>query len=99
MRSAKTKAIIRKIAEDEGLTIKQIEEIVYSFFRFTSKRMKEGDNFTLTYKAIRLFKFGIFKVKQAKINYKKGLYHNEKSNRDRKRSTENISGSTDDKGV
>ena len=68
MRSVKSRAIIRKIAEKENLTIKQVEEIVSSFFRFTHKEMKEGDKYTRSYKPVRLFKFGIFKVKQGRIN-------------------------------
>jgi nucleoid DNA-binding protein len=68
MRSRQTRELIRKIAEDEDLTVKQVEEIVYSFFRFTSKKMKEGDKYTRTYESIRLFKFGIFSVKRGRIN-------------------------------
>ena len=97
MRSSHTKAIIRKIAEKENLTIKQVEEIVYSFFHFTSKRMKESDKMTYDYKATRLFKFGTFRVKQGRINHKKRL--GEKSIRNKKRASDNISGSVDDQGV
>jgi nucleoid DNA-binding protein len=68
MRSAKSRAIIRKIAEKENLTVKQVEEIVSSFFWFTSERMKKGDKYTRSYESVRLFKFGIFKVKQGRIN-------------------------------
>ena len=68
MRSVRSRAIIKKIAEKENLTIKQVEEIVSSFFRFTHKRMKEGDKYTRSYNSVRLFKFGIFKVKQGRIN-------------------------------
>jgi len=68
MRSRRTRDLIRKIAEQENLTVKQVEDIVYSFFRFTSTRIKEGDKYTRTYKPIRLFKFGLFSVKQGRIN-------------------------------
>ena len=68
MKSKRTRDLIRKIAEEENLTIKQIEDIVYSFFRFTSKKIKEGDKYTRTYKPVRLFKFGLFSVKQGRIN-------------------------------
>ena len=68
MRSRRTRDLIRKIAEQENLTVKQVEEIVNSFFWFTSKRMKEGDKYTRTYKSIRLFKFGLFNVKQGRKN-------------------------------
>jgi nucleoid DNA-binding protein len=97
VRSPKSRAIIRRIAEKEGLTIKQVEEIVYSFFHFTSKRMKESDKMTYDYKATRLFKFGTFRVKQGRINHKKRL--REKSIRNNQRTSDNLSGSIDDQGV
>lgn len=97
MRSKRTNVIIRKIAEQEGLTIKQIEEIVFSFFWFTSKRITEGDKYTRTYHTVRLFKFGVFKVKEGKR--KKLIQRDEKFNRNKKRKSDNISGGSDDKGV
>lgn len=97
MRSRRTKQLIRKIAEQENLTIKQVEDIVFSFFRFTSKRMSEGDITTRTYESIRLFKFGVFKVKEGRRKYL--LRKDEKSIRDQERKIGNISGSIDDKGV
>ena len=68
MTSARSRELIRKIAKDENLTVKQVEDIVYSFFRFTSMRIKQGDKYTRTYKPTRLFKFGLFSVKQGRIN-------------------------------
>lgn len=97
MKSIRSRAIIRKVAEKEGLTIKQVEEIVYSFFHFTSKRMKEGDKYTRTYEFIRLFKFGVFRVKQGRVNRLKR--RDEKLIRNKEWSPDHISGSVDDKGV
>ncbi len=97
MRSKITRNIIRKIAEKENLTVKQVEEIVFSFFWFTSKRMSEGDKYTRTYHSIRLLKFGIFKVKDGKR--KKLIQRDEKFNRNKKRKPDNISGGSADKGV
>ncbi len=97
MRSSRSRVIIKKIAETEGLSIKQVEEIVYSFFRFTSKQMKEGDKYTRSYKPIRLFKFGIFKVKQGRINQLRR--RDEKLNHNRQRVDDNQSGSDDNQGV
>ena len=96
MRSKFSKDLIRKIAEGEGLTIKQVENIVYSFFWFTSKTMNEGDRENVEFGEIRLYKFGVFKVKEAK---KKFLKLHEKSNRLNKRSSNNITRSSDDQGV
>ena len=97
MRSRRTAVLIRKIAEQEGLTIKQVEEIVFSFFRFTSKRMSEGDKYSRTYESVRLFKFGVFKVKEGRRKYL--LRRDEKLNRDQDRTHDHCSGSLDDKGV
>ena len=94
MRSARTKAIIKKIAGDEGLTIKQIEEIVYSFFRFTSKRMKEGNKETYDFKSIRLFKFGIFRVKEGRKFFLKRKYANRNKNTRNDNAGSKISGRT-----
>lgn len=96
MRSKRTKGIIRKIAEKENLTIKQVEEIVFSFFWFTSKTMKEGDRKNLEFAEIRIFKFGVFKVREGKKKY---LSRNEKFIRNKARGAEHQSGSLDDKGV
>lgn len=97
MRSLRTRALIRKIAEDENLTIKQVEEIVFSFFHFTSNKMKEGDKYTRTYEPIRLFKFGIFKVKQGRINQLKR--RDEKLDRNKKRTTNNLTRSSNNQRV
>jgi len=97
MRSKRTRELIRKIAEDEGLTIKQVDEIVNSFFRFAAKRMKEGDKYTRTYNSIRLFKFGVFNVKQGRINRLKR--RDERLTRNNKRTTDDLSGGVDDQGV
>ena len=59
--------------------------------------MKEGDKYTRTYAPVRLFKFGVFKVKQGRINQLKR--RDEKLNRNRERSPNNQSRSTDDQGV
>ena len=97
MKSKRTRQLIRKIAQDESLTIKQVDEIVYSFFRFTSKRMSEGDRKNLNFDQIRLFKFGVFKVKEGRRKYLKR--RNEKLNNYRKRNADNLSGGSGDKGV
>ena len=97
MRSKRTRDIVRKIAEEENLTIKQVDEIVYSFFRFTSQKMSEGDRKNLEYSSIRLFKFGVFRVKEGRKRFLKRK--DEKSLRNRTRRIANQSGSLDDKGV
>ena len=104
MRSRRTRLLIRRIAEKENLTIKQVEEIVFSFFRFTSKCMSEGDRKNLIFDHIRLFKFGVFKVKPGRVNREKRIRKrfnekNEKLNSHRERSATNIPGSSDNKGV
>ena len=88
---------MRTIAEKEGLSIGQVREIIDSFFQFTSKRMKEGDKYTRTYKPVRLFKFGIFKVKQGRINQLKR--RDEKLIDYNQRTTNDKPGSVDDQGV
>lgn len=97
MRSKRTRALIRKIAEEEGLTIKQVDDIVNSFFRFTVKQMSQGDRKNLEYSSIRLFKFGVFKVKEGRKQYLRRK--DEKPFRSTTRRSANQSGSLDDKGV
>ena len=97
MKSRRTRDLIRKIAEDENLTIKQVEEITNSFFKFTSNQMEEGGKYTGTYNPIRLFKFGIFNAKQGRINRLNRRY--ERFIRDQNRSFDNLSGSVDDQRV
>ena len=104
MRSRRTRQLIREIAQKEGLTIKQVDEIVFSFFRFTSKAMGEGDRQNLEFDQIRLLKFGVFKVKPGRRNRelrirKRFNEKNEKLNSSRKRSATDQSRGTDDKGV
>lgn len=100
MRSERTKALIRKIATDESLDIKQVDQIVNSFFRFTAKSMADGDRENLIFNHIRLFKFGVFRVKEAKRQeFKENLKKHEESVRNTKRSANGLSGSTDDQGV
>ena len=97
MRSTRSKSIIKRIAEKENLSIKQVEDIVYSFFRFTSKRMKEGDRTTHEFKSIRLFKFGVFKVKNGRRIQLK--IANEKSDYNNKRTANNLTRGINDQGV
>lgn len=104
MRSSRTKAIIRKIAQDEGLTIKQVEEITNSFFRFVVKQMSSGDRWTLTFKDIRLFKFGMFKVTPTKRKHTEAMNPNlikkrEKLNRNQRRGPNHLPGGYTDQGV
>ena len=93
---------MREIAEEEHLTLKQVEEIVYSFFRFTAKSIGKGNRKNMDFKTIRLFKFGTFRPRPGyvkaldEINKKKGY---EKPARNTTRSSANITGSLDDKGV
>ena len=97
MRSRRTRDLIRKIAKDENLTIKQVDEIVNSFFRFTAKKMGEGDRKNLEYSTIRLFKFGVFKVKEGRKKFLRSK--DEKLNSYRERSIANNTRSSGDKGV
>lgn len=99
MRSKKTRDLIRKIAEDENLTIRQIEDIVNSPFRFTSKLMSKGNRKTMEFPIIRLFKFGTFRPRKGylkAVDRMNKLRGHEKSNRNYKRSIDNQSGSVDD---
>lgn len=97
MKSKRTRDTIRGIAEKENLSIKQVDEITASFFRFTAQQMSKGDRKNLIFDTIRLFKFGVFRVKEGRKRYLKP--ENEKPNKYRKRSPDNISGSVNDQGV
>lgn len=97
MRTKPTRDLIRKIAKDENLTIKQVDEIVNSFFRFTAKKMGEGDRKNLEYSTIRLFKFGVFKVKEGRKKFLRSK--DEKLNLYRERSVTDNTRSSGDKGV
>lgn len=97
MKSSFTRELIRKIAENEGLTIKQVEQIVNAPFRLTKKLMSEGNRKDLIFATIRVFKFGVFKVKEGKKIYIRQGY--EKFNRSPARKIRGRSRSNNDKGV
>ena len=93
MRTPRTKKLIRDIAVNESLDIKQVDEIVNSFFRFTKTQIEKGDKRTISFPEIRLYKFGVFKLKVGKrLAYEKFI-------RDQQRSANDESRSSDDKGV
>lgn len=78
MRSQKVKKLLKKIAEKEGITFEQMKEIAEAPFRFTAKKIAEGDKKTLTFFNVRIMKFGIFAVKQGRREFFKKIM-NEKS--------------------
>jgi nucleoid DNA-binding protein len=93
MKSKRSKARIRQIAEQENLTLRQVEEIVNSPFKFVAKMMPKGDKYSIDFPQIRIFKFGVFHLKPGrKIKY-------EEFNRNKQRIADNLSGSSGDQGV
>ena len=108
MKSKRSKNKIREIAQQEGLDIRQVEDIVNAPFRFTSKIMKEGDIEKVEFSNVRIFRFGIFLVKQGRKKrfIEKGLTKkrqqqkkNEKLNRNKEQRSDNFPGSSYDQGV
>ena len=108
MKSKRSKAKIRQIAEQEGLTVKQVEDIVNAPFRFTAKIMASGDKEKVEFSNIRIFKFGLFIVKEGRKRYfrqhkeiiKENLKKkNEKLNRNKKQPSDNFPGSSYNQGV
>ena len=108
MKSKRSKNKIREIAQQEGLDIRQVEDIVNAPFRFTSKIMKEGDIEKVEFSNVRIFRFGIFLVKQGRKKrfIEKGLTKkrqqqkkNEKINRNKKQRSDNFPGSSYDQAV
>jgi len=97
MNSRRSRNIIREIAEKEDLSVKQVNEITGSFFSFTAQQMSKGDRKSLIFDTIRLFKFGVFRVKEGRKRYLKP--EDEKSNKYRNRSANDLSGSVDDQRV
>ena len=104
MRSNRTKEIIRKIAEDENLTIKQVEEITISFFRYVVEQIGKESRWTLNFKDVRIFKFALFRVTPSKRKRTEDMNQNlikkrEKLNRNQSRGPNYLPRSTDNQGV
>ena len=66
MRTKKTKQYLEGIAKDEGLRLSETQEITESFFKFVTQVMNEGNRRTMEFSSIRVFKCGIFKVKEGR---------------------------------
>jgi hypothetical protein len=81
LRTKRTKKYLEDIAKSKGLRLSETQEITESFFRFVAQVMSEGDRKTMNFSDIRLFKWGIFKVKQGRRK------HFEKINNKRSKGT------------
>ena len=66
MRTKKTKQYLEGIAKEEGLRLSETQEITESFFKFVTQVMGEGNRKTMEFSSIRVFKWGIFKVKEGR---------------------------------
>jgi hypothetical protein len=80
MRSRRTKEHLRDISKEENVTIDQTKEVVESFFRFTVEVMREGDRRTSRFSTVRLWKWGVFKVRKGRRKHFARL--NEKNRND-----------------
>jgi nucleoid DNA-binding protein len=56
--------IIRDLAKKYDLSVKQVEEAVYSQFKFTTQVMKKGE-----FESVRLPYFGKFHVNPGRLKY------------------------------
>lgn len=76
MRTKRTKKYLEEIAKEEGLTVGQVQEVTESFFRFTAQVMSEGNRKLMDFSAIRLMKWGVFKVKEGRKRYFEQINNN-----------------------
>jgi nucleoid DNA-binding protein len=60
-----------QIAENENCNYEDAREITDTIFDFVAKTMKAGDRENYQYENVRVFNFGIFGVKQGRVNYYK----------------------------
>jgi predicted transcriptional regulator len=91
MRTKRTKQYLEDIARDENLRLSETQEITESFFKFVAQVMAEGDRKTMEFANIRVFKWGLFRVKEGRkkhyerINKKRSII---KSHRNRRANAE-----------
>lgn len=66
MRTKRTRKYLEDIAREENLRLSETQEITESFFKFVTQVMGEGNRKTMEFSSIRVFKWGIFKVKEGR---------------------------------
>ena len=64
----------KKLAFKYGLSIDEVNTIVRSVFELTSKSISEGDKKTYTFKNVHIPNFGMFMVKDGRLEYFKNKY-------------------------
>ena len=66
MRTKRTRQYLEDIAKKENLRLNETQEITESFFKFVTQVMNEGNRKTMEFSSIRIFKWGVFKVKEGR---------------------------------
>lgn len=69
---------MREVAKENDVHLSQVNEVAESMFRFVATVMAEGDQKLLQFGEVRLFKWGVFKVKEGRRKFFERL-KNEKS--------------------
>lgn len=72
-----------EVAKIHRVRTSQVNEVAESMFRFVATVMSEGDTKLLQFGEIRLFKWGVFKVKEGRRKFFERL-RDEKSARTKK---------------
>jgi hypothetical protein len=80
MRTKRTKGYMDEVAKIHGVRTSQVNDVAESMFRFVATVISEGDKKLLQFGEIRLFKWGVFKVKEGRRKFFKKL-NDEKSAR------------------
>lgn len=64
----------KKLAYKYKISLKDVDAIVKSVFELTSKTISSGDKFNYEFKNVHVPNFGMFKVKQGRIEAMKQKY-------------------------
>ena len=69
IQSKSMEPIIKKIADEFGITKDQVRRIISTEFEFVKKKMKDVDSYNNHWPQVRLANLGVFKVKDGKRKY------------------------------
>lgn len=69
MRTKRTKEYMNEVAKNHNIRASQVSDVAESMFRFVATVMSEGDTKLLQFGEIRLFKWGVFRVKEGRRKF------------------------------
>lgn len=81
MKSLEMRKYYKQIAEQEGLTVDEVQLIACSPFHLVNRVMRRADKKKLQFENIRVINFGIFGVKQGRKEHFRRKYERNSASR------------------